>query len=164
MNIANPKSGVQRRDETLSGVRDRRPLDVWRAQLAMLEAMLRRVDRTGTSDDMTPHGQQNKNNAPWLGAAVRQLAEQDLIVRVGIVRSKRPSRKANEIKRWNLSSDIAAALKIRELRQLLEALTTGDRLSLLLRKSETSTGATVEASIQKTFPAFEKGFTDGQTL
>ncbi len=155
MTPATPITGEQRRDATLPRVRDRRPLHVWSAQLSMLEAMQRRADRTGTSDDMTPQGQQYKGNAPWLGAAVRQLAEQDVIVRVGTVRSQRPSRKANEVKLWKIERDVAAALKIRDLRRLIDSM----------KKSEAAPGATGTGSTQQTFPEFtEKGFSNGQTL
>jgi len=127
----------------------------------MLEAMQKRADRTGTSDDMTPKGQQYKGNAPWLGAAVRQLAEDGLIVRIGTVRSQRPSRKANEIKQWKLSGDVAAALKIRDLRRLLEAVTTGDQLPLAASKSEAPAGATTGVSVQQSFPQFKEGISNG---
>jgi len=156
MSIADPRSGEQRRDETLPRVRDRRPLNIWRAQVAMLEAMQKRADRTGTSDDMTPKGQQYKGNAPWLGAAVRQLAERGLIVRVGTVRSQRPSRKANEIKQWKLSSDVAATLKVRDLKRLLELVTTGEQLPLATTKSETPPIAVGGVSVQSILPGFDR--------
>jgi len=105
--------GECRRAAALSTVRSRRPLEVWSAQLAMLSAMRCRDDRTGTSDDCTPPGEQYSGNAPWLGAAVRRLAERALIVRIGTVRSARPSRKTNEVKLWRLRDDAAAIAGLR---------------------------------------------------
>lgn len=102
------------RDAALHTVRDRRPLAVWRVQLAMLDAMLGRDDGTGCADDITPAGQTYTGNAPHIGAAVRGLAERGLIVSAGFVRSTRPSRKANFVRQWRLanraSTEAAAAM------------------------------------------------------
>jgi hypothetical protein len=112
--------GEHLRDVALARVERGHKLEIWLAQLAMLEAMRGRDDRTGSSDDCTPAGAEYQGNAPWIGAAVRWLAVRGLIVRVGSIRSARRSRKGNEIKAWQLTDDLAADAAIRELRRRLD--------------------------------------------
>lgn len=114
--------GQRRRDAALSVVSANRSAEIWQAQLAMLTAMRERETRTGTADDVTPSGMEYSDSAPWLGAAVRQLAQSKLIARAGTVISTRPSRKGNETKLWKLADDARADAAIANLRRLVAAI------------------------------------------
>ena len=113
--------GEHRRDRALALVGSRHAERIAEAQLAMLEAMRGRLDRTGTSDDCTPAETRHSGNAPWLGAAVRSLAERKLIECIGMVRSTRPSRKGNLVRRWRLRDDASADAMMATLRGALDA-------------------------------------------
>lgn len=115
-----PTAGELMRDAALGRVHCRRLPAVWSVQLAMLDAMLGRDDGTGCADDVTPAGQTYTGNAPHVGAAVRGLAERGLIVSAGFVRSTRPSRKANHVRRWRIADRAAAEAARRWLAMHLE--------------------------------------------
>lgn len=115
------KEGERRRDAALSIVRTHNAVHVWAAQFSLLTAMRSRANGEGSADDCTPDGHTHTGNAPWIGAAVRQLAERKLIERIGYVRSARPSRKGNEVKRWRLRDAAAADVAIATLRCRLDS-------------------------------------------
>ncbi len=121
--------GERRRDAALARVALRRPADVWQAQAAMLAAALDRDPAAFTSDDASEPGIEYRGNAPWIGAAVRELAHRRFVADGGFQRSTRPSRKANHVRRWVVTDRDAAAAELARLRRLLGAVecAAGDR-------------------------------------
>ncbi|MBM3996305.1 MAG: hypothetical protein FJ303_19455 [Planctomycetes bacterium] len=98
---------------------------VWATQLAFLSALIVAPDQTATLDDaVTDLGETFAAGGKWRGAAVRQLAEQGLIVRAAVELSIRPDRHRGYLTRWRAIDATAIAAKIAELRRLLAALET----------------------------------------
>jgi len=85
----------------------------------MLATALASGTGTFTADDATPAGVAYGDNAPWLGAAVRELGNRAWVERMGHVQSTRPSRKANYIGRWRITDRAAAQTELDRLRRLL---------------------------------------------
>jgi len=121
MSAANT-TGEVRRDAALAATAQRNRGLMWVAQARMLESALRRDKCAFTGDDATAAGDSYTGNAPWIGAAVRNLAMQQWVHSVGFVRSARPTRKANFVRQWAISNSAAALCELKRLQKLLGTL------------------------------------------
>lgn len=92
-----------------------------RAQLAMLEAAMSRIDRRCSSDDMPDDlGDTYRDGGKWVGATVHGLAVAHVIERIGNVKSARPSRHGTEVKLWRVHDDVKAYQFMQMLRASLD--------------------------------------------
>ncbi len=100
--------GDRRRDAALQLLRDRRAVLVRRVQRAYLDLLLCRGPST-TDPVRTAVPIPGGIDPRLVGAAVRQLAELELIHRAGLARSVRPEAHGRDLPLWAVS-DRAAAL------------------------------------------------------
>jgi len=137
-----------------------KPDRVTAGRIALLRALLASPDGTATIDDATADlAASYRDGGKWRGNVCRSLATARIVERVGVEKSERPSRHRGYVARWGLIDRRKATLL---LTALVAAMDSRLSTAAELAKSEAPTGATVEASAQKTFPQFnEKGFSDG---
>ena len=92
-----------------------------RAQLSILQTAMGRDDRTCTSDDaVSDLAKEYADGGKWVGPAVHGLALARIIVRIGTVKSARPSRHGNEVKLWRVRDDSLTGMYISALALWLE--------------------------------------------
>jgi hypothetical protein len=100
---------------------------IWQSQLALLDAIRFRPDRTASTDDAAAepwlaYG----DGGRWRGTVPRELARLGLIHRVGIIRSARPSRHAGYLSLWQGTDDTAIDAYRDQLRAWLAVTTLPD--------------------------------------
>jgi len=90
------------------------------AQLALLKAIRQSPNRCATIDaTICDFAAKYETRAPWRGSVPRQLALDGLIVRDGMVKSKRVHRHAGYNARWRGIDDVAIDRRVDELEQWL---------------------------------------------
>lgn len=114
------RRGEARRDEGVDRAAARRTWHIKRGTLVFLDAMLKRPDRTATTDDATDDlSQQYGDGGRWRGAIPKRFAAGGLIEQVGAIRSARPSRHAGLLSQWRAVDDDAIDRRRNELRHWL---------------------------------------------
>ncbi|MDA9857489.1 hypothetical protein N9D23_05165 [Rubripirellula sp.] len=110
------------RDDGMNRAAASKPDRVTLGRVALLEALLRSPDRTGTIDDATSDdaiGSAFQDGGKWRGTITRSLAADGLIERVGFDESNRPSRHCGPVGRWRLVDPLAARRYVERLRVAL---------------------------------------------
>lgn len=96
---------------------------VWlirRDTLRFLDAMMGRADRTATTDDAADDlAATFTDGGKWRGSIPGALAREGLVVRVGMVRSGRPSRHRGYVTLWKAADLSGIEFRRGELRQWL---------------------------------------------
>ncbi len=128
-------------------------------KIALLRALLASADGTATIDDATTDlAESFGDGGKWRGTVCRTLAMAQLIERVGVEKSERPSRHRGYVTRWQLVDRRRAGLL---LTGLVAAMDSRLSTAAELAKSEATPGATGAASVQQSFPQFKEGIPDG---
>ncbi|MBI5765384.1 MAG: hypothetical protein HZA51_17890 [Planctomycetes bacterium] len=91
-------------------------------QLAMLEAMRARPDRTGTTDDAAELGRKYADGGKWRGTVSKLLSLRKVIEAVGSAKSARAHRHRGLLTVWRIIDDARADAEIARLRQFIAAL------------------------------------------
>jgi len=114
--------GERRRDSGMASAAECRQWLIWRCQLALLDAIRGRPDRTASTDDATSdRWQKYPDGGKWRGTIPKGLARLKLIRKVDVVGSARPSRHAGYVSLWQGTDDQAIDLHREYLRRLLAA-------------------------------------------
>ena len=117
--------GERRRDAGMALAAERRQQLIWKSQLALLDAIRSREDRTSTTDfatDSLEH--QYSDGGRWRGAVPARLVKLGLIRKVGVVSSARPSRHAGYLSVWQGIDDAAIDSYRAQLRACLASMPT----------------------------------------
>lgn len=102
------RQGEARRDGGMDRTAAHREWQIQNGTLRFLDAMMKRADRTATTDDATDDlSRQYDDGGRWCGAITRRLAADGLIERAGAIRSARPSRNAGLVTEWRAANDAA---------------------------------------------------------
>jgi len=141
---------------------DAKPDRVTAGKISLLQALFASPDGTATIDDATGDlAKEYQDGGKWRGSICHSLAVGRIIERVDVVKSDRPSRHRGYVTRWRLVDRRKASLLLAGLVAAMDArLTTA--ATLAAAQNETPAGTTAEVSVQKNFPGFEKGFSNGQ--
>ena len=114
--------GAKRRDAGMAIAAAAKPDRVVLGRLALLDALLRCPGYVGTIDDGTAEAELRAaygDAGKWRGSVVRSLAQDGLIVRVGYVESRRPSRHCGPVGRWRLVDPAKARAYVGKVRAAL---------------------------------------------
>ena len=114
--------GAKRRDAGMAKAAVAKPSRVALGRLAMLDALLRCPGYVGSIDDATAETELRTaygDAGKWRGSVVRSLAKDGLIVRVGYVESRRPSRHCAPVGRWRLVDPVKARAYVGKVRAAL---------------------------------------------
>ena len=115
------RQGGARRDEGLDRAAARREWQIQHGTLRFLDAMLKRPDRTATTDDATDDlSRPYADGGLWRGAIPKRLARARLIEQAGAMRSSRPSRHAGLLTQWHAADEDGVERKRAELRHWLD--------------------------------------------
>ena len=117
------QEGERRRDEGMARAARRKRRLIWRAQLRLLDAIMRSSDRTASTDDAVGDLEKKYvDGGKWRGSVPLGLARRALIRKVGVVPSVRPARHAGLVTVWKQAADDDAIERYRcHLRRLLAA-------------------------------------------
>ena len=114
------RQGEARRDDGMDRAAARREWQTKHDELALLDAIMRRPDRTATTDDATADlSRQYEDGGRWRGSIPKRLAAHGLIEQAGAIRSSRPSRHAGLLTQWRAADENGIERKRAELRQWL---------------------------------------------
>ena len=118
----------------------REPAGLLLAESQFLDALV--SNETATSDGATDDlNAKHDDGGHWLGGIFLRLSRQRLIVEVGSVRSCRPIRHRGKLTLWGIGQREAVERRQRDVRLMLDALTT---------KGTGSTGTTAEPALNST--------------
>ena len=118
----------------------REPAGLLLAESRFLDALVSNETATsdGAADDLNA---KHDDGGHWLGGIFLRLSRQGLIVEVGSVRSCRPIRHRGKLTLWGIGQREAVERRQRDVRWMLDALTTN---------GTGSTGATAEPALNST--------------
>src|SRR5262245_62034942 len=119
--------GECRRDEGMALAAANHQILIWRCQLALLDVIRSRPDRTASTDDATENlWRRFLNGGKWRGEVTRGLARLGLIRKAGVITSARPSRLAGYLSLWQGINDAAIDAHRAQLRRCLAAIPSPD--------------------------------------